>query len=345
MTTPTYLRFSELNRTNKESEDIFKARIDDAIDIYNRYKSGFFNRDCPVCGSSDYTNLEKFYDSYDIARCNTCNSSYVNPCPPEKALEDYYNNAKCNNLVGSLLISRVGAQKAGQVSEKVLAAVSIVEEALAKFESISVLEVACNSGVFLSDLKNTLSDRGLLQRVTLHGIDIDKNAINNSVDDELSLEACSASEFLEKNNQRFEVVLHFELIEHLSNPSEFMDEIYSLMVDGGLHYFHTPNGNGFENLAVGYNQKRPIAHSIYPPMHLQAFTIENILHFALRHKFKLQNIETPGGLDVDIVKQAAAYTDDVFAYVDHFSEAQLAIVQAWLVKLKASTHMRVKLIK
>ena len=64
------------------------------------------------------------------------------------------------------------------------------------------------------------------------------------------------------------IVLHFELIEHLVNPFNFNCAINALLVSGGVNFFTTPNGDGFDNVAVGYNKTRLLAHSIFPPMHL-----------------------------------------------------------------------------
>lgn len=74
-----------------------------------------------------------------------------------------------------------------------------------------------------------------------------------------------------------------------------------LMSDGGLHHFHTPNALGMDNQALGYNSFRALAHGIFPPMHLQAFTPQNIGHFAMRSGYSIVQMDTPGNFDVDMV--------------------------------------------
>ena len=61
------------------------------------------------------------------------------------------------------------------------------------------------------------------------------------------------------------------------------------------------NALGLDNQAIGYNEFRPLAHGIFPPMHLQAFTTQNITHFLLRANFEVKDISTPGNFDIDII--------------------------------------------
>ena len=111
---------------------------------------------------------------------------------------------------------------------------------------------------------------------------------------------------------------------------------------GGLQNFY-----GFDNVAVGYNKTRLLAHSIFPPMHLNAFSPSSIPMFALRSLFDVVSIETPGIFDVDIVKLSCDELDDnsLFQSIKLFDDNQLAHIQSWLQALKASVHMEVVLKK
>ena len=69
--------------------------------------------------------------------------------------------------------------------------------------------------------------------------------------------------------------------------------------------------------------------------------------FALRSSFDVISIETPGIFDVDIVKLSCDELDNSsrFKSIKLFNDDQLAHVQSWLQKLKASVHMEVALRK
>lgn len=195
------------------------------------------------------------------------------------------------------------------------------------------------------ELKDSLKKKGLSGRVRLNGIDIDAEAVKRSVDDELSLHADSAEFFARLNRCTFDIVLHFELLEHLNDPFSFKTSVHSMLSDGGYCHFHTPNANGSDNTALGYNDFRPLAHGIFPPMHLQAFTPQNLLHFILRAGFKLLQMDAPGNFDVDIVKRFNNKSESEFAFIQNFDKEQLAIIQSWLKRVYASSHMRCTLRK
>ena len=90
-----YVKF-ESNRSLEDAEKIFKQRIEDALFVYKKHSNNFLKRNCFICGENNFTILSKFHDSYDIVRCNVCASESVNPVPNNEALNDYYNNGKCN---------------------------------------------------------------------------------------------------------------------------------------------------------------------------------------------------------------------------------------------------------
>ena len=209
------------------------------------------------------------------------------------------------------------------------------------------MEVGCNSGSFLAELKQELQRQKIYELCTLQGIDIDAKAVQKSVDPELNLFAVSAEEFVKNNYLEFDLVVHFELIEHLVDPFNFMISINDLLKESGFHYFHTPNANGMDNVALDFNSTRLLAHGIFPPMHINAFTVENIIHSSLRSGFKVISVGTPGMLDVDMVKLMTHEMDakQTFSKISDFSDSQLATIQSWLVALKASSHMEVTLKK
>ena len=339
MKLPEYISFVSENRSIETAKIIYDQRIEDANLIYRLFSEKFYHRNCPICDSSEYENEDPFIGIYNIAKCKRCSSLYVNPCPNYDALNYYYNQCKCNFQLGKLYRDRP-AKSNLIIDERTQKVISIIHKQLELNDNISILEIGCSSGVFLSNLKQNLKKSGLLKRVLLYGIDIDCEAINRNIDTELKLECASAENF--STNSNFDLILHFELIEHLNNPFEFLRSTYNLLKKGGIQHFHTPNGKGFDNLALGYNNFRPLAHGIFPPMHLQSFNVQNISHFLLRCGFSINEIETPGNFDVDITEKCKTHIhiENSFKFIDKFSNEQLAIIQSWLRELCASSAMR-----
>lgn len=339
---PHYVSFLKQNRTFDQANQIYQQRISDAQEIFTKFSRTFFSRDCPACGSSLKRDLPPFQNIYLVKACNSCLTQYVDPCPSLEALTYYYNECKCNALLGDLLRSRHNTKNI-ILSERTEFVLDLISRQFSGRNTIRVLEIGCSSGAFLAELKDAAKVRFEELEIIYFGIDIDKIAVSKNLDPEITLYSTSAEAFAASSNDTFDLILHFELIEHLQDPFSFMKSIQRLLSKSGLHHFHTPNANGLDNKALGYNDFRPLAHGIFPPMHLQAFTPMNITHFALRSGFNVLQIDTPGNFDVDIVKTFGESAVAPFQYVQDIPDEFLAVFQQWLKILSASSHMRVTL--
>ena len=335
-----YVEFLQ-NRSFEDGMEIFKSRINDAKIIYDKFGLDFQYRPCPVCGEDEYINLDKFINLYYVCKCKICNSEYVNPIPSSEALSYYYNNCESNRLFENLNLKRK------KNDFRLDSRVNFVKNFLKKLilqrseRKINVLEIGCNNGTFLSLLNEFISSIDAQSKIDLYGIDIDKNVIENCIDKSLNLQVLPA-EKIKELNIKFDIILHFELIEHIHDPVYFINTIHENLSDGGLTIFTTPNSLGLETKAIGYNKTRLLAHSIFPPMHLNAFSTQNILLFANKNKFNLKSIETPGKLDVDLLTIVSdELEDENLKEIVMMDEKTKAYFQYLTSYLDSSSHMRV----
>jgi len=335
-----YTKFSE-NRTVEEARKIFESRINDAKIIYDKFRLDFQYRPCPICGQDEYINLDKFINRYDVCKCKICNSEYVNPVPSLDALSYYYNKCENNRLFDELNLKR--QKKDFRLDSRIDFVKEFVEKIISRRNEgkINILEIGCSNGTFLSLLNEFISSIDAQSKIDLYGIDIDKSVIENSVDKSLNFQVLPA-EKINELNIKFDMILHFELIEHLHDPVLFINSIYENLSDGGFTIFTTPNSLGLEIKAIGYNKTRLLAHSIFPPMHLNAFNTENILLFANKNKFKLKSIETPGKLDMDLLTIVSdELEDENLKEISLMDEKTKAYFQFLTSYLNSSSHMRV----
>jgi 2-polyprenyl-6-hydroxyphenyl methylase/3-demethylubiquinone-9 3-methyltransferase len=339
---PNYISFIKQNRTIEQATEIYNQRISDAEDVFKKFSHTFQDRACPACGSNRAHRLPDFHYTYGVKECGACRTRYVSPSPSLEALTYYYNECKCNALLGDLLRSR---HKTGNIilSERTGFILNLIKSHFKDRQNIKILEIGCSSGAFLSELKDALDANVSMLDVSYFGIDIDKTAVAKNVNNNIKLFPSSAEDFSNASNQTFDLILHFELIEHLQDPFTFMKSVKNLLNADGLHHFHTPNANGLDNTALGYNDFRPLAHGIFPPMHLQAFTPMNMTHFALRSGFFVEQIDTPGNFDIDIVRTFLKVEETPFRHIHLIPQNFLAVFQEWLKMLCASSHMRVTL--
>lgn len=339
---PRYVNFFQENRSYEQATQIYQQRICDAKEVFTKFSPYFTDRDCPVCGCGLKRELDSFQNSYLVKECGKCLTQYVDPCPSLDALKYYYNECECNALHGDLLRSRRNS-KSTILSQRTDYILDLIDDHFRRKKAIKVLEIGCSSGEFLSELRAAAKLRFDDKDMTFLGIDIDRTSISKNTDRGIHIFESSVEDFASSCEEVFDLILHFELIEHLRDPFSFMNNVRGLLSKDGLHHFHTPNANGLDNKALGYNDFRPLAHGIFPPMHLQAFTPSNITHFALRSGFNILQVSTPGNFDVDIVKKFCDETVPPFNHAKQIPDKYLAVFQQWLKLLGSSSHMSVTL--
>lgn len=327
------------NRSVDEAQKIYKQRIEDALVIHERHKQNFVQRSCFLCGERDFMAVDDFHGSYKVKRCNTCASYSVNPAPNEAALNDYYNNGKCNLLLNDLLKTRYKKTVDFILDDRIRIVLNLIGEI--KKKDVNLLEIGCSSGAFLAKLKHFIADKFPDKRILLAGIDIDANAIQSNVDKELELTVANAETFVRSAAGKYDIIVHFELIEHLIDPFSFMTNLHKLLTTNGRMLFSTPNADGLEMMASGYNDFRLLAHSIFPPMHLNAFSVANMTHFAIRCGFQVIEISTPGKLDIDMLTVCADEIDNEgLKRLTILDEKTKGLIQYLVTFLHGSGHMR-----
>lgn len=336
-----YSKF-ESNRSLEEALNIYEQRIADAKSNYVKHNTSFKLRPCPFCGDDRYDLLDEFHESFKIAKCKQCGSEYVNPCPSKEAISDYYSNGKCNRQLAAVTGSR---KTSFNVDDRVLSIESAMFDKLVNSKRIKILEVGCSSGLFLSNLRNYMQHKYQDAIFEIFGIDLDAEAIKNKVDEFVHLSCNSAESLTDSDsyeNNSYDLILHYELIEHLIDPFGFMGSVKKLLKPDGLCIFTTPNSYGAENLAVNYNSRRLLAHGIFPPMHLQAFSTHNISLFAYRLGLDVVQVSTPGKLDVDMITLNKKYlTNDSFVRVANLDDESIKeLIQEYTSACYASSHMQ-----
>mgnify|MGYP003705878491 CR=1 FL=1 len=337
-----YYKF-ENNRSVDDAKKIFLQRIEDAKFIYNKYQDSFEKRNCPYCGGISFEFFDKFHDTYEIVRCKSCNNPFVNPAPNVVALVDYYENCFCNRQLTKVISNRF--DKNDFINDdriKVLIKVikGLIDHKDAK--TINILEVGSNNGAFLSRLKFAVKETFPDTTFNLTGVDVDSTSINNSLDSDLNLIHGSAEDIASEHSELYDIIMHFELLEHLNDPRSFASAVYSMLNIGGKMIFTTPNVSGFDNQALGFNNMRFLAHGLFPPMHLNAFSVTNIPHFLLSLGFDIESVKTPGRFDVDIVKLCQEYLEeDIFHEFSELKVKDRALMQQIFVRLGVSSHMQV----
>jgi len=147
-------------------------------------------------------------------------------------------------------------------------------------ETGKLLDVGCGIGYFLDEAKKRGWD--------VHGTEYTDKAIAICKAKGINMKQGKLDPALYKEGM-FDIVTSFEVIEHINNPQEEVQNIRTLLRSGGLFYVTTPNFNAIERylLKEKYNV-------IQYPEHLSYYT-KKTLHYLLSHNgFRKKKLQTTG---------------------------------------------------
>lgn len=134
-----------------------------------------------------------------------------------------------------------------------------------------------------------------------------------------------------------------DLIEHLFNPQKFICECREKLKSGGILSIACPNGEGFD-----FKLMKQDTVNVHPPEHLQYFNTYSIELLLQECGFEPISIETPGILDVQIVKREVDNKNFILKSNDFIqfllSECPETVqnnFQKFLSENKLSSHLQV----
>ena len=133
-----------------------------------------------------------------------------------------------------------------------------------------------------------------------------------------------------------------DLIEHVFDPFALLKECRRALNVGGFISIATPNGEGFDFKILKGKTK-----NITPPEHINYFNPHSINLLLERTGFSPISIETPGILDVEIIRKEKDQgfplktTNDYLDYLMGLDEAVLKNFQEFITNNRLSSHMLV----
>lgn len=303
-------------------------------DIRNlvRKKNKFVLISCPACNSSSSTYIYSKY-KLNYERCNDCQTVFINPRPTEEILKDYYRNSQNYAYWNDVIFpASEKTRREKIVKPRVNIVIDISKRIFKKIDNLTLIEVGCGYGTFLLELKR----RNVF--ANLMGIEPTPHLANTCRQKGLTI----IEDFVEnvfKDEIKADIVVNFEVIEHIYSPKKFILACRKILSKNGILITTCPNILGFDLQILGKKS------NTIDPEHLNYFNLESLSRLLKLNGFYIESKMTPGMLDAEIVRKAIINNkiksnDRLlrFLLIDHWKEIGEDF-QLFLSQYRLSSHM------
>jgi SAM-dependent methyltransferase len=317
----------DIHRPDFEAEFFRRLSADTAALV--RDQAQFIESDCPACGSDRHSKVWE-YQSIDYHRCQQCMMFFMCPAPTDEMHLRWVETSEALRYWRDDMPAEIRSSRVKMYRERADYILGKLKDL--GFSAQSVLEIGAGNGELMHELA-TRPESPFARLIALEPQPITMDLPGVQIV-QSGFEGVPA-------DARCDVVLAFEVIEHILEPVSFLKSASSVLRPGGLLFLSTPNE---QSLEVGTLRE----HSSNITFdHVRLYNPAAIGHLLDRAGFDLLHVETPGRLDVQMLRQALdngqVTLDDNLALkflLQQADSGQLAQFQAFLVQQRSSSHMR-----
>lgn len=231
---------------------------------------------CPLCGYNGNVSFRILKNGYHIYRCDDCNLMFVHPQPSPDELLRIYDNSYFSRGNKYLRMDETESQSRNLDNDK--QKINIIKKYK---ENGMLLDVGCAMGEFLYLARQEGFDVAGVEVSTLC-TDYVKNKLGIDIHSGDLLSAHLPSNM-------YDVVTLWDVIEHLRNPVEIINELYRILRPGGILCFSTGDVESFYAHIMGR-----FWHLLTPPQHLFYFSAKSVRKMLDRYGFAVNEITHRG---------------------------------------------------
>jgi SAM-dependent methyltransferase len=264
--------------------------------LIKKSKYNYFPNKCPICESKFISQYLISFKEYTFFNCINCDVDFCYPFknPGSKWYEKFQ------------VCYRLGYKESITWDHRQFFKTSDLQYR-------TLLDVGCGSGYFLSEARR----RGF--KVT--GIDFDFNAISfGKYKFDLNDMYCgSLKSFKDKYpEKRYDIVTFFGVFEHLDNPTEFLDDVSSVLNPGGHISFTVPYRDRKPNFGLKewWDQ---------PPFHLTRWNKTAIRNILYKKSFLTKNIIVGRSQSDDVINwvRKKTFNKGIVSEIIHNADAEI----------------------
>lgn len=283
---------SEAMRVNDIRPTEFRRRQEQAyardLERLRKRLPEFVHAACPACDEDrSQSAFEKY--GFTFRRCQECRTIYMCPRPTPEVMASYYCNSDNYKFWAEHIFPASEANRREKIHRPMLNYILSACENYGVARGMLV-EVGPGFGTFVSlaqesgrfgnvlaiertpEMAKACRDRGV-------------NVIERAVEDLRTEEVGEA-----------DVLVSFEVIEHLFVPASYLRSAARLLRPGGLMVLTCPNGEGFDTAMLGAQSVQVDSE------HVNLFNPDSLAGLVSRSGFEVLECETPGRLDAELVR-------------------------------------------
>lgn len=248
------------------------------------------NIPCVACGAERLAReFEK--NSFTYSSCQDCGTLFQSPRPPIAAFEAFYRDSVSSRYWAEEFFPAVAEARREKIFRPRVERLS----SLCRTKNISVerlIDVGAGYGIFLDEWRKVKPSTQVLAVEPSESLAAECRSKGFDVVEDIA-------ENVSGYNNHADLVVCFEVLEHVYDPLAFVQTLSRLVKPGGYVFVSTLCVDGFD-IQMLWDK----SNSIFPPHHINFLSVAGFERLFARAGLVEVDVTTPGQLDVDIVRNA-----------------------------------------
>ena len=252
---------------------------------------------CVSCGSERLVGEFK-KNGFAYSSCQDCGTLFQSPRPPIAAFEAFYRDSVSSRYWAEEFFPAVAEARREKIFRPRVERLAD----LCRTKNISVerlIDVGAGYGIFLDEWRKANPSTQVLAVEPSESLAVECRSKGFEVVEDIA-------ENVSGYNNHADLVVCFEVLEHVYDPLAFVQTLSRLVKPGGYVFVSTLCVDGFD-IQMLWDK----SNSIFPPHHINFLSVAGFEYLFARAGLVEVDVTTPGQLDVDIVRNAVRREPDL----------------------------------
>ena len=248
-----------------------------------RRKAEFVSSPCPACRSASATPAY-LINGLDHMKCHRCGTIFVSPCPTERHILDFLSRSQGLRIWREEMPDEVKTSRRDMYRRRLRDTLDAARRYGVRPRI--VVEIGGGNGEFAEEASRSGEIEKLIV-VEPQPLALDLPGVEVIAGDFETLDPAASAD----------IVVAFEVFEHLVDPDRFLAMARRCLAPGGILLMTTPNGQSLEVERLGEKS------NVLPFDHVRIYNPGSMRTVLNRAGFGVEQVETPGKLDVQILRR------------------------------------------